>query len=1225
MKKKTFWKVLAVVMMLVLTIGVLAACKPKGPEVEGPGGDVVVDTTVAEQAAFFDTMFGSANEIAESPVDVSEGKNIALNVGLTLTLAIGAETNALPIAVSAKGLLDRENVRVTSFTEDAATDKTGKWVWIGNYIDYDEAKHAGWERYKLSGTDYVSDANGAFVKDVVEFDKDKAAHKAATAVRYKGATFALTNANKTVLDISVKAGTVESLRIYYDVEVGDVNGDARGVLYVTLAGNKFKIDLNQVAAADNGYTKKIEDVVFNLIETKVLGNATLRSIIGSFGENFDLNKMLSGFILPLIKDIKVDNKPLIPEGKNLADVLLDPNGLGGKEILGMSVSSLVKTLFGDADKVKAYLGDPTKMDVQSILKQVGKMLFNNPKWSVYDANGKEITKSSNSYDLVKSDLKQKLKAEIQLGGSIGSKAVGATFLEGGRLSLGFIKEAGASGSTGKMDEFYLNVLIPKINGNKTINLNLAINDLAFGSTLASVEMAEMDGNEKAKYGAFAFEAGMKLNLAEEFMSVVFHRGENLQHVEGFDSDTDNDYEIVLGENNGGATLVNADGTKVYVPKKLAIEVAGALDFASPSCSDTKVVLNLVAKDYVTAGEDFTIATIQLFGAADGKSLVADIKAYDAKLVPYIIDLVAYQGNGNVAGFSKNDGKWGWWHEGYVKVALDNGFTAVVKDAATTGAYYEKSGTTYTLIQDITAVANGTTVYALKNNMAVKKAEGTYRAVRTGGNYFNAIMYKNVDGVYSVAESGYDGQLYVQELAFEAAAGKATITELYDSKGKVSYAASEAIDNFVKTGEMRITGINLYNLIFNESASVYIDEYYYLGTNGYAQAAAIDAGGSFDWLKNFLLNYNKNSGMLSSIAKLLAYSKTNGTLTLGGSNVLDVLFGATGVFTHSNSSKIPVSVYSALGYLVDENRTNLIDAYKKTEKSMQDLAERGIWLNGGWNPYIRLDRDETTVSAGEKLLAEWESATTPADRSIKEGALLKLGYKLVQVTETTAELYPLFLYENEITEWVDAYLVALCQGKTTDAANYKKMLEDCGFVINEIEKAIYDSNSAKFGFFAKTAYKDSVEVTKYARLTSKSVETLAEEWIAEEKSATRDGAKVANLRKALFRRGVASRIYKEDSEWTYYTTRIFMDEAMMEDADAIVQIYTKKNADKTILDNAGIKITLTYCEKVSTLDLYINFANEISFTEGKVDNDSIGFTENLLGTDGWKEFAIQIVK
>lgn len=89
-------RVLAIVCVLVLCVGVLAACKNKGNgggnqgDGTGGGGETGGGGSTGNQAgasmnAFVNTMFQSANEIANgTSFELADGKNIALSLGATI-------------------------------------------------------------------------------------------------------------------------------------------------------------------------------------------------------------------------------------------------------------------------------------------------------------------------------------------------------------------------------------------------------------------------------------------------------------------------------------------------------------------------------------------------------------------------------------------------------------------------------------------------------------------------------------------------------------------------------------------------------------------------------------------------------------------------------------------------------------------------------------------------------------------------------------------------------------------------------------------------------------------------------------------------------------------------------------------------------------------------------------------------------------------------------------
>ena len=122
MKNKNFLRVLAIVCVLVLCVGVLAACN-KGSgggnqgDGTGGGGETGGGGSTGNQAgasmnAFVNTMFQSANEIANgTSFELADGKNIALSLGATITLKKdGGVAEKMPIELALKGFLDRQNV-----------------------------------------------------------------------------------------------------------------------------------------------------------------------------------------------------------------------------------------------------------------------------------------------------------------------------------------------------------------------------------------------------------------------------------------------------------------------------------------------------------------------------------------------------------------------------------------------------------------------------------------------------------------------------------------------------------------------------------------------------------------------------------------------------------------------------------------------------------------------------------------------------------------------------------------------------------------------------------------------------------------------------------------------------------------------------------------------------------------------------------------------------------
>ena len=183
MKNKNFLRVLAIVCVLVLCVGVLAACKNKGNGGgnQGGGGGTGGGGTGGNQAgasmnAFVNTMFQSANEIANgTSFELADGKNIALSLGATITLKKdGGVAEKMPIELALKGFLDRQNV-IDKYIVDNAN---GAFVLSGNnvtiFTDTTELKE-GEIRVTKEGNNYVVDKNGNCAAKFVPFDSANSA------------------------------------------------------------------------------------------------------------------------------------------------------------------------------------------------------------------------------------------------------------------------------------------------------------------------------------------------------------------------------------------------------------------------------------------------------------------------------------------------------------------------------------------------------------------------------------------------------------------------------------------------------------------------------------------------------------------------------------------------------------------------------------------------------------------------------------------------------------------------------------------------------------------------------------------------------------------------------------------------------------------------------------------------------------------------------------------
>ncbi|MDD7481727.1 MAG: hypothetical protein SPK47_05240, partial [Eubacteriales bacterium] len=361
MKNKNFLRVLAIVCVLVLCVGVLAACNKgsgggnqgggTGGGGETGGGGSTGNQAGASMNAFVNTMFQSANEIANgTSFELADGKNIALSLGATITLKKdGGVAEKMPIELALKGFLDRQNV-IDKYIATA----NGAYVLIdGKYVSYDASLHEGQTRYSKA--------------------------------------VALTENNETYIDVSARINGVDSFRLIYE----------KDFLYATIAGNKVGVDLTKLDKTANGQT--VKDVLFTKIEG-LLENNIVKSVVEAFnGGDFDLNEVITGLINTFVKKeymlyndnlvnaasrnrynlvngkyVKDDNGELVV--KTLADTIFE------KDISfeGISVNSILSSMFGGKEKFYSYFGET--LDIQGILTaDVGGIpfasnLFSEPTW-----------------------------------------------------------------------------------------------------------------------------------------------------------------------------------------------------------------------------------------------------------------------------------------------------------------------------------------------------------------------------------------------------------------------------------------------------------------------------------------------------------------------------------------------------------------------------------------------------------------------------------------------------------------------------------------------------------------------------------------------------------------------------------------------------------------------------------------------------------------------------
>lgn len=658
MKNKNFLRVLAIVCVLVLCVGVLAACNKKsGGGTQGggtgggggtQGGGSTGNQAGASMNAFVNTMFQSANEIANgTSFELADGKNIALSLGATITLKKdGGVQEKMPIELALKGFLDRQNV-----IDKYIVDANGAYVLSGNdvtYTDTTELKE-GEIRVTKEGNNYVVDKNGNFVAKFVAFDSANSAQAGYT--RYSKAV-ALTSDNETYIDVSARINGVDSFRLIYE----------KDFLYATIAGNKVGVDLTKLEKTANGQT--VKDVLFTKIEG-LLENNIVKSVVEAFnGGDFDLNEVITGLINTFVK------KEYMPYNDNLVNAasrnrynlvngeyVKDANGTHVVKTLadtifekdisfsGISINKTLSNIFGGTEKFYSYFGET--LDVQGILTAdlkgtpFASNLFSEPTW--YTWKGGQFQEANKGYASVKSDLSQKLSATVAL--NLFGFDIAVT--KNSAIKLGFEKEAGANGSIGKMSKFFIDLNLPAGENNRTFGIELAITDLKIGNEKDAISTMAVN---KKDYGAMNIDAGLDFDFGEDLLSLVAH-----------DYTSPNGLTFKVG---GDDLKYDAETNTLTVPKTLKLNIKGTLDFVN--IQNTRAVATITANDKV-------FAKLQLYSANIGTAenpdydLQLDAKIMDEYkgVLPGILDMcVALGKNGAIGmnGFKKVDGKWGFYAE-----------------------------------------------------------------------------------------------------------------------------------------------------------------------------------------------------------------------------------------------------------------------------------------------------------------------------------------------------------------------------------------------------------------------------------------------------------------------------------------------------------------------------------------------------------------------------------
>lgn len=971
MKNKNFLRVLAIVCVLVLCVGVLAACNKgsgggnqgggtgggTGGGGETGGGGSTGNQAGASMNAFVNTMFQSANEIANgTSFELADGKNIALSLGATITLKKdgGVAGENMPIELALKGFLDRQNV-----IDKYILDANGAYVLSGNdvtiFTGTTELKE-GEIRVTKEGNNYVVDKNGNCVAKFVPFDSANSAQAGYT--RYSKAV-ALTSDNETYIDVSARINGVDSFRLIYE----------KDFLYATIAGNKVGVDLTKLDKTANGQT--VKDELFTKIEG-LLKNNVVKSVVEAFnGGDFDLNEVITGLINTFVKKEYMPYSDTLVNAANrtrynfvngeyvkaadgthvvktLADTLYEKKDVKIGDFI--SVEGIVKMFFKDWDTAYSCLGET--IDIQKILtldlggEPLASMLFSKPQWKVWK-NG-QFQETNKGYADIKKDISQKLSATISLDPLTKEDANGGIIrlvnspLFGGAIKLGFEKEAGANGSIGKMSKFFIDLNLPAGENGRTFGIELAITDLKIGNDKDAISTTAVNKDE---YGAMNIDAGLDFDFGEDLLSLVAH-----------DYTSANGLTIKVG---GKDLNYDTATNTLTVPETLKLNIKGTLDFVN--IQNTRAVATITANDKV-------FAKLQLYSENIGTKENPDYDLQlDAKIMeeykgvlPAILDMcVALGKNGAIGinGFKKVGGKWG---------------------------FYAEDGTDKV----------GGVLYSVYE----KDENGNYRLDAATNEY-----------VLLTAEeqTTYDGDKY--------------------TKYNVSYSyakVNESIDHLMTSGEAHVKGLNfvkLVNYLINKNGNG-------LFVNYEPHKAKAASEGDIT-IKDIIerLVFSAEKGIIPAVYGLIGIEKNayglDNSLVIGGEKLLATTF--KNLFEYNNDNIDAVSMVALAmkyftGYgnsIFKEKIYDSVAVYKEFETELYKLTARGIYAQG-LSKQLMLLRPEGYMTKGEEFFAENKDKVTTEtneDGTIVEKdvvtteSMKKYGYAVVEDSAGKKYLYPYVLY------------------------------------------------------------------------------------------------------------------------------------------------------------------------------------------------------------------------
>lgn len=976
MKNKNFLRVLAIVCVLVLCVGVLAACKNKGNGGgnqgggTGGGGETGGGGTGGNQAgasmnAFVNTMFQSANEIANgTSFELADGKNIALSLGATITLKKdGGVAEKMPIELALKGFLDRQNV-IDKYIATA----NGAYVLIdGKYVSYDASLHEGQTRYSKA--------------------------------------VALTSDNETYIDVSARINGVDSFRLIYE----------KDFLYATIAGNKVGVDLTKLDKTANGQT--VKDELFTKIEG-LLKNNIVKSVVEAFnGGDFDLNEVITGLINTFVKKeympysdtlVNAANRTRYnfvngeyvkaADGTHVVKTLADTIFEKDISFSGISINTMLSDIFGGKEKFYSYFGET--LDVQGILTAdlkgtpFASNLFSEPTWYTWK-NG-QFQEANKGYTSVKNDLSQKLSATVALNPFSLGESIAVT--KNSAIKVGFEKEAGANGSIGKMSKFFIDLNLPAGTENRTFGIELAITDLKIGNSKDAISTTAVN---KKDYGAMNIDAGLDFDFGEDLLSLVAH-----------DYTSPNGLTFKVG---GDDLTYDKETNTLTVPKTLKLNIKGTLDFVN--IQNTRAVATITANGKV-------FAKLQLYSANIGTAENPDYDLQlDAKIMeeykgvlPGILDMcVALGKNGAIGinGFKKVGGKWGFYAEdGTDKVG---GVLYSDYEEATDGNYgkNEETGEYFLLTADNSATYTGAKYKKYNVSYSFAKVNESIDHLMTSGeahvkglNFVKLVNYlinKNGNGLFVnyydyKAEAAAENDITIGDVIMNLLL-KDNVGIIPAVYGLIGINQADGLDNSLVIGGEKLLATTFKNLFeYNNNnidavSMVALAMKYFTKYQVDLKGKTYDSVAVYKEFETELYKLTARGIYAQGLSKQLLLLRPTGYMTTGEKFFADNKATATTAIMHENGHKEYAVVEDSAGnkYLYPYVLyAELENAVKKNNETY--IREEGFELKNGTLVLIKTPDvlkqaivDELNRTAGEYTESNYIDG--------KAGSLLRQAYRL----------------------------------------------------------------------------------------------------------------------------------------------------------------------------------------------------------------------------------------